>query len=114
MNLIKNYDLTLEGPGLANVAAAIATGPAVAGGDNFKEVVLERRVRVNNNSERSKEKPSWSSQIQASFPSNNSEKMATSILPKRKIKPIEESLSELPGKEARPECDFDLRFRFNC
>ena len=41
--MIKNYDLTLEGKGLANVAKAIAEGPAVAQGQDFQEATLELR-----------------------------------------------------------------------
>lgn len=44
-NLIKSYDPGLEGPGLANVAAAIATGPQVAQGESFEKVDLETRKR---------------------------------------------------------------------
>ena len=42
-NLIKNYDLTVEGEGLANFAAAIATGPEVAQGGDFEQVRLETK-----------------------------------------------------------------------
>ena len=41
MNLIKNYDCNLEAPGLANVAAAIATGADVVQGQNFEEIQLD-------------------------------------------------------------------------
>ena len=43
VNLIKNYDLTLEGPGLANIAAALATGPSVAQGEQFEDITLQTK-----------------------------------------------------------------------
>lgn len=88
----------MEGRGLANVAAAIATGPSVAAGDSFEEVTLERRRKLgdkssNNSSGRT---PIVNSKIQPSFPAN-----------------LSEEISSRPRKAARKEtaneeCNFDL------
>ena len=41
--LIKSYDLSMEGEGLANAAVAIGSGPDVAQGSAFQPVKLEKR-----------------------------------------------------------------------
>ena len=82
VNLIKNYDLSMEGIGLANIAAAIATGPSVAQGEDFEEVVLE--TQKTQKIRRSKPEAAPKSSLQPSFPVSLAEQMS-STSKKRKI-----------------------------
>jgi len=43
-NLIKHYDLSVEGQGLAEVVGALAQGPAVAKGQDHHSIVLQTRA----------------------------------------------------------------------
>lgn len=108
INLIKNYDLTLEGPGLANVAAAIATGHSVATGDNFEEVVLVTN-RGAQSSSGGGAAPLKRKLRQGSFPVLTNEKLASTVKTSSKKKNStgeEEEGSTDPHEE--PEAFFEL------
>ena len=46
VTLVKNYDLKLEAPGLAEVSRAIGTGPRVAMGETVDKVALKTKNRA--------------------------------------------------------------------